>query len=86
MYNSSETFGIPDRDPTDIVCSSNGLQLIVTLHELILVRDGKKTCSLPVSSESFCASFHPNEPVVAVGFRVTIMTVVTLIVNYRILK
>lgn len=44
--------------------------LIVTLSELILVRDGKKVFTLPVTGDAMCASFHPNKPVVAVGFKV----------------
>ena len=67
----SDVLSFPDRDPTAVAYSSNdGVFLVTSLNELFLIRDGKKVFSLPVTSEALCASFHPNKPYVAVGYKV----------------
>ena len=64
---SSEVVPVPDRDPTYVARSPDGLIMITTLTEIILVRDGKTIGSLPVSYQPLSAVFHPSRPEVAVG-------------------
>ena len=71
---SSEVVPIPDRDPTYVARSPDGLFMITTLTEIILVRDGKTIGSLPVSYQPLCAIFHPSRPEVAVGGKVIYST------------
>lgn len=69
--NRPESYTVSDRDPKSLARSKDGLFLISTLTELILLRDGKKVGSLFVSNEPLTADFHPTRPEVAVGGKVS---------------
>jgi len=73
-----ESLNLPDRDPTGLAISSDGLAVITTLQEVIVARDGERVSSLSVSYTPQATSFHPSQPEVAIGGKDQVVYVYTV--------
>ena len=76
---SSEGVSFPDKDPKSLARSSDGLILVATLTDLYLVRDGTIANSIPAQGEPLSAVFNPTRAEVAVGAKVSLLTVQLLL-------
>ena len=72
---STQSLSLPDRDPKGLGIGSDGLAVIATLQEIIVARDGKRVSGFKPSYEPTCVSFHPSQPEVVIGGKVTCVCV-----------
>ena len=73
---SSDGVSFPDKDPKSLARSSDGLILVASLTDLFLVRGGTIVNSIPAQGEPLSALFNPTRAEVAVGAKVSLLTVI----------
>ena len=78
---SSDGISFPDKDPKSLARSSDDLILVATLTDRSLVRDGTIVNSIPAQGEPLSAVFNPTRAEVAVGAKVSLLTVQLLLTS-----
>ena len=77
---SVSSFTASDRDPTSLAVNSDGLSVVGTIKELLLVRDNQQVASVPISYQPTSANFHPSRPELAIGGKVSKRSLAVIVV------
>lgn len=67
LFCSSESCGLPDRDPTDFSVGGAGYGVITTKQEVVVTHNGQRVSSFTPKFQPNATAFHPSESEVAIG-------------------